>query len=378
MTLNINNFVPYVSRLSIAWKTFLIIVVLPTIIAAIYYGLIASDIYISEARYAVRTNSETSSSGIIDSIFGSNSASPSAADSHIVRDYILSRDMMIALDKELDLKSHYQSSNIDYFSRLPRDATQEEFYKYYLKMISINLESDPSIATLHVRSYSPEFSRKVAALIIDKSETLVNDMTKRIIADSLKFAKSEVANAEDLVRKTSDAMSNFRNEYKSIDPEQETSGVLKIVTDLEAELAKSRAELLQAESYMKPGSVQVKNLRSKVTALEKQISKERQRLAGNNGNDQNMNKLIYDYEPLELNQKLAEREYTSALTSLELARVDAQRKQRYLITFVTPKAPDEAVEPERFMQVITVFFASLLIYAIGGLVWAAIKDHMRY
>ena len=363
--------------LSIAWKAFIIIVVLPTLIASIYYGLIASDIYVSEAEYAVRSSSEAPASGIIDSIFGSSSSSSSTADSNIVKDYILSRDMMDALDKELDLKKHYQSKDIDYFSRLEQDATQEDFYEYYLDMIDITLDTNASIATLRVRSFSPQYAQKVAALIINKSEELVNKLSDRITNDTLRFAKNEVANAEEKVRKTSGAMSQFRSKTKSIDPEQETTGVLRIVTNLEAQLAKARADLLQAESYMKPDSIQVSDLRSKVTALEKQISRERLRLAGGNGKIEDMNTLIYNYAPLDLNQKLAEKEYTSALTSLELARVDAQRKQHYLITFITPKIPDESTEPERFTQTLTVFFAALLIYAIGGLIWAAIKDHMR-
>lgn len=371
------NLVKKIYGLSLTWKIFLIVVVLPTITAAIYYGLIASDIYVSEAKYALRTSSEAPASGIIDSIFGSSSSSSASGDSYIVKDYILSRDMMDVLDKELDLKKHYQSRKIDYFSRLSQDATREDFYKFYRKMIGVSLESSGTITTLHVRSFSPKYSQKVAEAIINKSEDLVNQMSDRIVADSLRFAKNEVANAEEKVRKTSDAMSRFRSRTESINPEQETTGVLKIVTQLEGELAKSRAELLQAESFMKPDSAQVTNLRSKVKALEKQISHERQRLASKNGNAFDMNKLIYDYEPLQLNQKLAEKEYTSALTSLEMARVDAQRKQRYLITFVAPKIPDAAEAPDRSTQVLTVFFASLLIYGLGGLIWAAIKDHMR-
>lgn len=371
------SLVRFIDGLSIAWKIFIIVVIFPTVVASLYYGLIASDIYVSEAEYAVRSSSEAPASGIIDSIFGTSTSSTSTADSTIVKDYVLSRDMMDALNKELHLEKHYQSKDIDYFSRLSEDATQEDFYNFYVKMVNISLGSDQSIATLRVRSFSPQYAQKVAEAIIKKSEELVNNLSDRIVADSLRFAKNEVVNAEANVRKTSDAMSHFRNETKSINPVEETTGVLKIVTDLEGALAKSRAELLQSEIYLRPDSPQVISLRSKVTALEKQISKERQRLAGANGGADDMNKLLYRYEPLELNQKLAEKEYTSALTSLELARVDAQRKQRYLITFVTPKVPDEALGPDRFIKVLTVFFASLLTYGLGGLIWAAIKDHMR-
>ena len=129
---------------------------------------------------------------------------------------------------------------------------------------------------------------------------------------------------------------------------------------------------------MKPDSLQVRNLQAKVNALKTQIQNERLRLANEKKGSEDLNQLIYDYEPLQLNKNLAEKKYTSALSSLELAKVEAQRKQRYLISFVPPNIPEKALEPDRTTNVITVFFGSLLLYAIGGLIWAAIKDHMRY
>ena len=77
-----------------------------------------------------------------------------------------------------------------------------------------------------------------------------------------------------------------------------------------------------------------------------------------------------------LEQKLAEHRYSSALTSLEVARADAQRKQRYLLSFVKPSLPDEAIEPERLMNTLIVFLAASLIYGIGALIVAAVHDHM--
>ena len=36
-------------------RLFLLIVMLPTFVATIYYGLIAADVYISESRFVVRS-----------------------------------------------------------------------------------------------------------------------------------------------------------------------------------------------------------------------------------------------------------------------------------------------------------------------------------
>ncbi len=110
---------------------------------------------------------------------------------------------------------------------------------------------------------------------------------------------------------------------------------------------------------------------------EKQATEERKRLASGEGSTLDYTKLIDNYAPLALEQELSKLRYTSALTSLEVARIEAQSKQRYLISFVQPNLPDEATEPERLHAILVIFFGLCIIYAISGLVWAAIKDHMR-
>jgi len=360
-----------------ALKLFLWIVVIPTLLAAIYYGLIASDIYISETRFAVRSSEQNSipTGSILSSVIPGVSES-SDEDASIVRDYILSLDMLKKLDKQLDLRDHYTSSKVDFFSRLDADASQEQFLEYYRQMIGVSVDSSSQIITLQVKSFEPQVAKQMAQIIINQSEKLVNALSDRIIDDTLRFARSEVNKSEERVRKASDAITDFRNETLSMDPDAETKGALQIIANLEGNVADARAKLLDAKSFMQPDSPKVKVLQTKVNALENQIKDERERLASNK-TGMDYTKLIDRYQPLVLEQELAKQRYASALTSLESARAEAQRKQRYLLTFVKPQLPDSAVLPNRFHDTLVIFLGLCLIYSIGGLVWAAIKDHMR-
>jgi capsular polysaccharide transport system permease protein len=366
-------------QLSGAARMFLAAVIAPTLLAVIYYGLIASDRYVAEARYAIRAGDEGPAGGIVDSFLGSTSGSGGAAeDVKVVRDFILSRDMLERLDGKMNLRGHYQSPSIDFLSRLHRDVSFERFTEYYLDKVEIEVDPSSNISTLRVRAFDPETALELASAIIEFSEDLVNRMTDRIVEDTLRFSRDEVKVAEGQVRTASRVLTGFRTDSRTIDPGQETSAVLGIVTQLESTLATARTELIQAESFMNPDSVHVKNLRSRVNAMEQQVLNERRRLAADNGGSAvDYTRIIDSYEPLALEKALAEQRYASALTSLEAARAEAQRKQRYLIAFVNPRLPDEAVEPKRLLSILTVFIAALLLYAIGGLVWAAIKDHLR-
>jgi capsular polysaccharide transport system permease protein len=120
---------------------------------------------------------------------------------------------------------------------------------------------------------------------------------------------------------------------------------------------------------------QVLTLKDRVAALSQQAAEERHRLA--NAHSADLTSLIDRYQPLLLEQELAKQRYTSALTSLEVSRADAQRQQRYLIAFVAPQIPGEAMEPLRGWMILTVFVSASLVFAIGGLGWSAIKDHIE-
>jgi capsular polysaccharide transport system permease protein len=121
-----------------------------------------------------------------------------------------------------------------------------------------------------------------------------------------------------------------------------------------------------------PGVVSLEN---RIAALQRQIATERAKLAGDPAQADVMSGLVADYERLMVEREFAEKAYISALGSLEAARAEGLRKQRYLAAFVQPHLPEDAVRPRRLIAILTVFFGSLIAWAIGALGVAAVKDH---
>ena len=84
-------------RLASVWSwlkrnpVFVITVAVPTVLAILYYGLIASDVYISESRFVVRSPQRPVSSGIFGEILQGTGITRSQDDTYSVRDFILSR-----------------------------------------------------------------------------------------------------------------------------------------------------------------------------------------------------------------------------------------------------------------------------------------------
>jgi|RhiMethySRZTD1v2_1073278.scaffolds.fasta_scaffold3589123_1 capsular polysaccharide transport system permease protein len=83
---------------------------------------------------------------------------------------------------------------------------------------------------------------------------------------------------------------------------------------------------------------------------------------------------VANYEELVVDREFAEKAYVSALSSLERARVEADRQQRYVAAFVRPTLPGEALYPRRIVASITVFAIALVLWALGVLIGYAIRD----
>ena len=71
----------------------------------------------------------------------------------------------------------------------------------------------------------------------------------------------------------------------------------------------------------------------------------------------------------------ADKQFASALASLESARSEAERKQLYLERLVTPNLPDKALEPRRIRSVFMVLAVGLLAWGVVSLLVASIKEH---
>lgn len=358
-------------------RSFFLFVLVPTVFGALYFGLIASDRYVAEARYAIRSGSQAPSGGFLESMLGGAGGiggSSSREDAEVVRDYILSHDMLAELAKRIDLRAHYGAPEVDWLTRLESDASEEELLEYFRERVEVVIDPESNISTLMVEAFDPATAQDIAKHLLELSERLVNDMSERITEDTLRFARRELARTEGQVRDAISALTRFRKTSRSIDPGQETSAVLSIVTELETRLAETRTELIEARSVMRGRTPRIQSLESRVAALERQVDEERERLANSHSTD--LTSLIDRYQPLILEEELAKQRYASALSSLESAQAEAQRQQRYLIAFVAPQRPDEAIEPRRGWLIATVFACAALIYAIGGLLWSAIKDHV--
>lgn len=346
---------------------------IPSLLALLYYGLIASDYYQSEAKFSIQSVDRSASSGL-DSLLGALPGAGSDKDAMTVRDYILSRDVLARLEQDHGFIRHYQEAG-DWFSKLSRDATFEESFDYYRRRVDVDFDMQSGISTLHVRALDAARAAEFAGAILKYGEQLVNELSHRAEMDRLDLAREEVRLGEQRLATARSAILNQQLVANEMNPAESAAAVMEIRTQLEAELAKTQAELTEIIGYMRADSPRAKALKNRSDSLNKQIARENRRLT--NPEDDSLSSSIAGFEPLLVEKEFATKAYESALTSLEVARTEAARQHRYLATIVSPSVPDEATHPQRLLKIITVVLAAMLAFGIGSLLIAAIREHAR-
>ncbi|MCD9521143.1 capsule biosynthesis protein [Photobacterium phosphoreum] len=361
-------------------RSFLFIVIIPTLLATVYFSLIASDRYVSTAKFAIKSN-ESPQLDLLGGISGLPSQSASS-DGYILQDFILSYSILAAIKIHINIEPLFNREEADILSRLGDNSTQEKQTQYWRKMVTSSFDPTSGITSLTVRTFNPNDSKVLADAVINASEQLINTLSKRSRHDDLSFAEKEVKLAELRVTKARQAMNLFRQKHQDLDPTQTAVAKMTLIGQLEAQLATAKAELIAKTSFMRNGTSPIKALKRQIDALEIQIVAEKSSISNNNNTlnklsnlENGLSSVFADYEPLLIERTFAEKAYTSVLASLEVARIESAKKHRYLATFVEPRVPDEALEPYRIKSIFIVFLSTLILWGIGLLGLGAIRDH---
>jgi capsular polysaccharide transport system permease protein len=244
-------------------KLFLATVVVPTALSILYFGPIASDVYITESKFVVRSPQKSSPLSMGD-VFGKIGFSKSDDDSYSVRDYITSRDALNTLNLEIKIKDIYSQSSIDVFNRYPGlkfwDSSLERFHSYYQEHIGVQVDGSSSISTLTVRAYTAEDATKINQRLVDMSEALVNRLNERARQDLIKTANSEVSIAKNKLETISQELTKLRSEKTNHEPEKQVSKLQSLALERDfadkqlatalASLEQARTEALRKQLYI--------------------------------------------------------------------------------------------------------------------------------
>lgn len=358
---------------------FVLVVAVPTVLSSLYLFFIANDQYHSSASFSVRSIESSQGSDIL-GMFTQAASGSTASDSYVLLDYIASERMVEALDRNFDLSTVYGRRGGDFFYALGSDLPIEDKLDYWRKMVDINYDHTSGIINLRVKAFDAATAQDIASFIVSESEKLVNALSMKAREEVLRSSQEEVKLAETRLSELRLAVRSFRGTSQEADPIESAKLASQLIASLDQQLVQLQTDLTAAESQMDADSPRIRVIKTRIASLEKQIELERQRFGSGDAktarlqNDSNMANRIFQYETLETEREFAERAYTSALASLEKARVDANGQQRYLAVFIDPTRSELAQYPTRLLNAALVFLGSLFLWSVLVMGYYNIRD----
>lgn len=348
-------------------------VIIPTVLAILYYGIFASDVFISESRFVVRSPDKPAVNGL-GLLMKTTGISNSGDEMYPTIDYLKSRDALSAINKNGAFEKAYSETGISVFDRFNSFGTDRDFeslFKYYTRRVKVEFDSSSSITTLTVRAYGAADARRFNEQLLEMAEDTVNRMSERGRRDLMNVAQLEVEEAEANVQRTSIALSEYRNQAGLIDPEKQAAVQMQMISKLQDELIATRTQLLELRT-LASASPQIPVLESRESGLTHEIDEQMGQVAGNKGS---LAASAVKYTRLSLDSQFADKQLASALASLEEARSEARRKRAYVERVVQPNLPDYPLEPRRLRNVFSVFVLGMLAWGVLSMLFAGMLEH---
>lgn len=358
---------------SIGKMLFYCIVLIPMLGYSVYILYFASDQYVSETRFVVRSISSTKNESKSDKV--TIGVTQLTQDAHITANYIKSPEMVHKLQSRLDIKALYSSRNIDYFSRLPQGVSWEKLYDYWSDQVMTYVDGPSGIIVLKIRAFSPNEAQLLSDAVLEECQTLVNSLSVRAKQDLALRAEAEVRRKFEEYRASLQKLREYQDQVGILDPIASASAIEKTIAGLAKRKLDAQSRLYVLKNTGVTDTANTRQLEQRIKAIDTQLTELEGRLTGNGVDNDQISAVLVPFTKLETDKLLAEKLYEAASEGLNAARTTELRRTINLSIFSGPSLPDDATYPRRFANIFIVAFGLFMFWAMLLLAWASIEDH---
>ena len=342
---------------------------------ATYWLFLASDRYVSTAHIVVQ-RTDLSGGGGVDfaSLLSGSGGGINRQDQLMLRDYLLSVDLLQKIDAELLLRTHFSNWNRDPISKLWfENAPIERFHDYYLSRVSVDIDDYTGLLVINAQAFSPEMAYTICQVLVREGDIFMNKTANGLALIQVDFLEKQVAQMHAKFLASRQALLSYQNKKGLVAPMAAAESSVAILAKLQANLSDLQTQRSALQAYLVPTHPSVVQLNQQIAAVEKQIGQEQRNLASPSG--QPLNKTVEEYQRLEQEAGFAEAIYKTALSGLESGRIEATRTIKKITITQAPNLPEYPREPRRIHNTLVAFISLLILMGILQLLLAVVQDH---
>lgn len=350
------------------------VAIIASLLAAVYWLLLASDRYVSESHVIVqRTDIAGGQTMDLGSLL-TGGAPGSRADQLLLRDHLQSVDMLRKLDAALGLRDHYSDKGKDFFSRMWRqDASMEWFHRHYLTRTSIEFDDYDGVLVITAQAYDPKKAQAITAMLVQEGERFMNKMAQDLAQAQVSFLEQQVVVLNERSNRARRAVLAYQDRKGLVSPQATAESITAIVARLEAQRTELQTQRSSLLTYLVATHPNVVMLNQQIAAVEKQLEQEQSRLAAPSG--RTLNRTVEEFQRLEMEAAFAQDMYRTALVALERGRVEATRTIKKVSALQAPTLPEYAIEPRRWYNTLVFLLVALFLAGVLHLLATIVRDH---
>ena len=363
-------------RLALMASRLAVFVLLPTLLVAYYFYLVATPLYATNTEFVIqKAESSAGSTGGLGGLLGGSSFA-TIQESIVVQSYLESREAMLRLDEELGFREHFSAPDIDPLVRLAPEASVEDVYATYRNQLTIGYDPTEGVIKMEMLATDPATSQAFSEALIRYAEERVDQMSQRLREDQMAGARESYEEAETRVAEAQARVLALQERRGVLSAEAEVSTIFQQISTFELELQQERLRLAEILAAARPNSTRVQIAENNIARLETLLAELRGGLTETQTGDASLariqSELLIAQADLETRQMML----AQALQNQESARIEANRQSLYLSMGVFPVQPDRAAYPRAFENTILAFLVFAGIYLMVTMTITILREQV--
>lgn len=355
--------------------SFLLCVLMPSGLVAVYLWGFAADQYHSRIGFSVRLEHQTSALSFLSGLTGISNSSSS--DTDILFEFIQSPKLVSDIDDAINLREIWSRPKADPFFTLDRDATLEQLVDYWNTMVKLSRGKGGGLLEVEARAFDPDDALRITSALFEKSSEMINTLSAIARDDTISNAFKDLTDAKDRLKAAREAITRFRNVNQLVNPQLDIQTQAGLLGNLQSQQAAALIEIDLLREIAKADDPRVVQAERRLTVIEKRIAAERLKLGlggSATGDSSGYADIVGEYERLTVEREFGERTYTTALASYDASLAEARRKSRYLAAYMQPTRAESSIYPQRWTLLATVTLFMFLSWTIGSLIYYSVRD----
>ncbi len=348
-------------------------VMLPTLLAGYYYYGVATPMYSTKSEFLILSADGGGGGGM--GGFKLPSQFATGQDAIATQSYLLSKDAMLRLDRDVGFREHFSQPWIDPIQRLKPDASNEEAYKLYKKYMKIGYDPTEGVLRMEISTADPEISAEFSRKLITYAEERVDDLSKRKREDAVESSTASLAEAKE-ERREAQRQLVVMQEGTVLDPEGEIANIRSLIGNVELQLQEKQLALSTQMNNARPNRAKVAALTSEIEILQLERIKQRARLTDATEGSTSLASQTADIQMAQADLLTADMVLQAALEAQRMSASEANKQVRYLTVSVNPVASQDASYPRAFENTILAFLVFAGIYLMISLTASILREQV--